>query len=213
MGTYECRSGSLELTKCILDTSSLKHLARIEMGGKSLLDLLRETLEIILPAEVRSEVIRRFARDKEIWQFANDSLLKLGSHVRTTDPDCVRFFEAWLRQHGEVLSISRRIEPGERHCAALGLQEVIVAPVSLNIAVTDDKSARVALNAFFNRQNIGHAVSTPDVILFLLNRIGRLTKDQAIRALNEYYLQFQDHPRRPLKPSYLADIQTCWREM
>jgi len=183
------------------------------MGGKSLLDLSREVLQIILPDEVKTEVIRRFTKDKEIWQAANDHLVKLASDIRTTDITCVKFFEEWLKEHSKVLSISRNIERGERHCAALALRESIDLPISLNIAVTDDKSARVALDAFFHRQNIGHSVSTPDLILLLLNRIQRLTKDQAIRALNEYYTLYQDNPRRPLKPSYLADVNSCWREM
>jgi hypothetical protein len=186
------------------------------MGGKSLLDLSREIMEITLPEEVRTEIIRNFTkRDKETWEDAHDSLVKLRSDIKKTDPKCLKFFEDWLRRHGAgaPLSISRRIERGERHCAALGLKEMIDAPISLNMAVTDDVSARVAMDAFFHRQSIGHAVSTPELIILLLNRIGRVTKDQAIRALNEYYSRYQDNPKKPLKSSYLADIQACWREI
>jgi hypothetical protein len=186
------------------------------MGGRSLLDLSCEIMEITLPEEVRTEIIRNFTkRDKETWEHAHDALVRLTRVIKKVDPNCLKFFEDWLRKHGAgaPLSVSRRIELGERQCAALGLKEMIDGPISLNMAVTDDVSARVAMDAFFQRQGVGYAVSTPELIILLLNRIGRVTKDQAIRALNEYYTRYVDNPKRPLKPSYVADIQACWREI
>jgi hypothetical protein len=124
----------------------------------------------------------------------------------------VRFFENWIRRHHGELPIARTVHAGEKHCAALALKKSTDESGVLNLTIVDDSSARVALNAFFCRHAVGVAASTPDLILLLVNRIARVTKDQAIRAINEFYKGYTDNPRCPLKPGYLDDVAACWRE-
>jgi len=210
--------GSLDQRRstCVLDTSSLKHIARLEMGGKALLQLAQETLDIMIPDKVRAEVTRNYVnRDKHIWEQAHFALKTLSPKTRQADSDSVRFIGEWIQHHyklGLEIPIAHEIQDGEKHCAALAHENSLDESGLLSITIVEDKKARIAINAFFRRHVVGVAASTPDLILLLLNRIARVTKDQAIRTLNEFYNNYTDDPKCPLKPGYLDDIATCWRD-
>jgi hypothetical protein len=186
------------------------------MGGKALLDLAQETLDIMIPEKVREEVTRNYVnKDKHIWEQAHLALKTLSPKTKQTDSDSVQFIEKWILHHhtlGLEIPIVHEIQDGEKHCAALAHENSLDETGVLSITITEDKKARIAINAFFRRHFVGVAASTPDLILLLLNRIARVTNDQAIRTLNEFYNGYTDDPKCTLKPGYLDDIAMCWRD-
>jgi uncharacterized protein (UPF0216 family) len=186
------------------------------MGGKALLELAQETLDIMIPDKVRAEVTRNYVnRDKHIWEQAHVALKSPTLKTRQTDSDSVQFIEDWILHHhklGLEIPIAQEIHDGEKHCAALAHKNSWDESGVLSITIVEDKKARIAINAFFRRHVVGVAASTPDLILLLLNRVARVTNDQAIKALNEFYNGYTDDPECPLKPGYLDDIAACWRD-
>jgi hypothetical protein len=169
-------------------------------------------LDTVVPDEVKTEVIRRYVNDKQTWERAHEALMKVKPRTSGTSSKSVQFIENWIRRHHGELPIARTIHPGEKHCGALALTKSADEDGLLNLTIVDDSSARVALNHFFCRHVVGVAVSTPDLILLLRNRIGRVTKEQAVGAINDFYSGYMDSLRSPLKPGYLADVTACWRE-
>ena len=142
--------GAPQSNVCVLDTSSLKQMARVEMAGKSLLEHTRQTFKIVLPKEVENEVRRNFARGISGMEKAHAALKTLDSKINDVETSHIEYIDDWVDRHHTELNFSKRhFDSGEKHCGALAIQKSIHEREGLVLTLTDDKSCETrSMNSF-----------------------------------------------------------------
>jgi len=197
---------------CIVDTSSLRNAASIEIGGKKLIDWTRELLNIRIPQGVVDEVKRKYQEEKSEWEETHRMVLELEDRVKKSDK-CLSFVENWLDKHARGLYLSKKLHSGEKHCASLALHTAARKKRRyLNFTVLDDLKAKRTLSEFLRRHGVGVVLTTPELIILIRNRNTSMTKDLALRALAEFYQINQDSPKTPLRQIYEAEVTSCWAD-
>jgi hypothetical protein len=197
---------------CILDTSALKNATAIEIAGRRLIEWANEIMDTRVPDEVIEEVKQKYQAHKDKWEdayrFATQAR-KVGKSGKSMD-----FFDSWVKKHRHPdgdLSLARNLGKGERACASMALQLAVRRRTSfLNFTLIDDH-ARFTLNEFYRRHAVGIAITTPDLILLILNRKRTITRNQATGAVMDFYAENEDRKMDRFRHGYLADVNSSWR--
>lgn len=183
-------------------------MVEIEIAGKTILEWTENHLDTIIPDEVKNEVRKKFQEKKSKWEIAHKAML--GLTTTSTDQKCLAHFDKWRTNHPE-LRLEKQPGTGERNCAAMALHGALKKKSFLGVTVVDDKRAKHLLSEFYRQQGVGMVMTTPDLILLILNRGSVVTTDHARKAINEFFRNNPDTASQARKQGYISDINLCWR--
>lgn len=194
---------------CVLDADSILMGVSLELGGIKLVEWLSEIFDIYIPFFVIKSELPGASRDYELDITEICRILhktKVNVIADEYFASCLKVIEKWLHKS------SLNIDKGELSCLALSLY---LSKIIRNFIffISDDFRARdEAVDKFMNEQKIGMALSSPDIILYAFSRSRKLTSNQTLRAVLDFFTTMKAKKTLGKKKEYeMSYRQMCRR--
>lgn len=194
---------------CVLDTDSVLIGVSLELGKIKLVGWLSEIFDIYIPSFVIKNELPGASGDyeldiTEIRRILHKTKVKVIADEYFAS--CLKVTEKWLNKS------NLNIDKGELYCLALSL---FLSRVLRNFMffISDDFRARdEALDKFMNEQKIGLTLSSPDIILYAFSRNRKLTSNETLQAVQDFFATMKVKKTLDKKKEYeLSYLQMCRR--